>query len=40
MWGQIEFALNYKTSDTTKFCPAKLMFGQKLIHPIDLVLGT
>ena len=38
--GHVEFALNTTSMQGTGLSPAELVFGYKLSHPIDIVLGT
>ena len=38
--GHVEFALNTTSAQGTSLSPAELVFGCKLHHPVDIVLGT
>ena len=38
--GHVEFALNTASAQGTGFLPAELVFGCKLHHSEDIVLGT
>ena len=37
---QVEFFLNCQVSSSAEFSPLELVFGQKLVNPIDIVIGT